>query len=259
MEKILEVKGLKKLYSVRKFLGRGQTITALDEISFELYSSETLGIIGESGSGKTTLALILMGLVKADAGDVFYRGENLFQLYRRNGKIMRRKIQIIFQDPFNTLNPRFSIGATLLETLKVHKIARANIAQKLVIETIKQVGLNEEYLEKYPHQLSGGERQRVAIARALILRPEVLICDEPVSSLDLSIQAQILKLLLELQDTYKLSMIFISHDINVVALMSHRIMVLYQGKILEIGKSEEIITKPSNPYTKNLLQLSKLS
>jgi len=254
---ILKVENLNKVYILKSAFKVKGKVEALREVSFSLNENEVLGIIGESGSGKSTLAYIIAGLIKPDSGKVFFKGEDLLSLYRTSRKI-RQKIQIIFQDPYNTLNPRYTVYQTIAEPLLVHRICPRRDVKEKVIHVIESVGLQSDYLNKYPHQLSGGERQRVAIARAIILKPQVLICDEPTSNLDLSIQAQILNLLLNIKNQRGLSILFITHDINIASIISQRVIVLYKGRIVEEGNVDEILSNPRNSYTKTLLSASFL-
>jgi len=249
---ILKVEKLNKVYILKSAFKVKGKVEALREVSFSLNENEVLSIIGESGSGKSTLAYIIAGLIKPDSGKVFFKGEDLLSLYRTSRKI-RQKIQIIFQDPYNTLNPRYTVYQTIAEPLLVHRICPRRDVKEKVIHVMESVGLQSEYLNKYPHQLSGGERQRVAIARAIILKPQVLICDEPTSNLDLSIQAQILNLLLNIKNQRGLSILFITHDINIASIISQRVIVLYKGRIVEEGNVDEILSNPRNSYTKTLL------
>lgn len=225
---------------------------AVKDVSISLYKGETIGVVGESGSGKSTLAYAILRLVNS-SGKVIFLGKELPSNLKEM-RPFRKNIQIIFQDPFSSLNPRFSILEIVCEGLRVHekKLSIKDLHTKAA-EALKQVGLEEEFLYRYPHELSGGQRQRVAIARALVLQPKVLVLDEPTSALDRSIQKDVLKLLNELQQQYKLSYIFISHDLKVVKCMAHRIMVMYQGQVIEQGKSEDIFANPKMEYTKNLL------
>lgn len=258
MTEILSVENISKTYPIKgAFLRVKGYVHALKEISFTVNRGETLTLIGESGSGKSTLALIVAGLILPDSGRVLLNGLDLIALYKKNPKI-RREIQIIFQDPFNTLNPRFRVFDTLSEPLLIHRIFLRRRIKEETVKILEMVGLSPEYLYKYPHELSGGERQRIAIARAIILRPQLLICDEPTSNLDLSIQAQILNLLLKIKKEKNLTLLFITHDLNIAGFISDRIIVLYEGKIIEEGIKEEILTHPQNSYTQSLLEASTL-
>jgi len=258
MSQFLKVEGISKTYKLKgAFFKVKGYVEALKDITFDMQEGEILTVIGESGSGKSTLALIIAGLLNPDSGKVIFKGKDLLALYK-NDPTMRRKIQIIFQDPYNTLNPRFRVYDTLSEPLLIHKLIPRRKIRNKVEEILGMVGLSPDYLYKYPHQLSGGERQRVAIARAMILEPELLICDEPTSNLDLSIQAQILNLLLKIKKERKLSLLFITHDISIAGFISDRIIVLYKGKIIEEGSKEEVLNSPRQEYTRTLIEASIL-
>ncbi|WP_041082136.1 ABC transporter ATP-binding protein [Thermotoga profunda] len=222
-------------------------LRAVQEVSFEVEKGSVFSIVGESGSGKSTIARILSGIYKPSSGKIFYEG-NL----RENLK--NRDIQMIFQDPDSSLDPRKTVAFIVEEGLRVHKISNKNERKKLVINAIKSVGLTEDVLKKYPHQLSGGQKQRVAIARSLVLRPKLLILDEPTSALDVSVQAQILNLLMELKEKYELTYILITHDLKIVNHISDQTMVMYLGQIMEMGKTEHVMQEPLHPYTKGLLE-----
>lgn len=254
---ILRVENIHKKYLLRSAFKIKGEVEALKDISFRLYKNEVLGIIGESGSGKSTLAYIIAGLIQPDSGKIFFKDKDLLKSYRTDKEI-RRKIQIIFQDPYNTLNPRYTVYKTIAEPVLIHRICPKKEIKDRVIQTMELVGLQADYVNKYPHQLSGGERQRVAIARAIILQPELLICDEPTSNLDLSIQAQILNLFLDLKQKINISMLFITHDINLASVLSQRVIVLYEGRIVEEGIAEEVLTNPQHSYTRQLLTASTL-
>jgi len=244
-EPVLKVENLTKQF---------EGFTALQSTSFLVYPGETLGIVGESGSGKTTLARVVLELIPATAGRILYRDRDITRLTRGQLKGMRKDLQIIFQDPYSSLNPRFSIGAAILEPMKVHRLHGndANRREK-VMELLQKVGLKPEHFNRYPHEFSGGQRQRVCIARALAVEPRLIICDESVSALDVSIQAQVLNLLNDLKRDFGLTYIFISHDLSVVKYMSDRLIVMKSGTIAEMGEADEVYANPGSEYTKMLL------
>ena len=230
-----------------------RTIRALDNVSLELKHGKTLAVVGESGSGKSTLARCLLQLLSLDEGELFFKGKNLKTLKIEEKKDLKRHIQMVFQDPYASLNPRMKIGEILEEGLLIHGLGDKISRDKKIRDMIKKVGLSVSDLTKYPHQFSGGQRQRIGIARALIVEPELVICDEPVSALDVSIQAQILLLLKELQKEFHLSYLFIRHDLRVVRHMADNIVVMHQGKIVEQGSTKHIYEKPKANYTRELL------
>ena len=237
------------------FSGKKEIIKAVDDVSFEVYPGETLGLVGESGCGKTTLVRSILRLNEAQAGNVFYKDINLTDLSENQLQPIRKDLQLIFQDPFSALNPRLSAGEAIMEPMKVHGILSDNSQRKSkVIELLERVNLRKEHFYRFPHEFSGGERQRICIARALSLSPRFIICDESVSSLDVSVQAQVLNLLNELKKDFGFTYIFISHDLSVVRFMSDRMMVMYQGKIIESGDPDEICKNPSSPYTRKLIE-----
>ena len=253
---ILEVKNLSTVYPGKKnFFGKPTSyLTAVDQVSFNLYPGEVLGLVGESGCGKSTLGRSIIRLQDADAGEVLYNGENLLSLSAGQMRKRRKDIQIIFQDPYSSLNPRMTVGKAIEEPLAVHNILSRKDRKQKVLGLLQQVGLEPEHYNRYPHEFSGGQRQRVGIARALALEPKLIICDESVSALDVSVQAQVLNLLNELKERYGLSLIFISHDLSVVKYMSDRIMVMQKGKIVEEGKPNEIYRNPKEQYTATLIE-----
>lgn len=255
-EKILEVKNLVVKFPRSKTLFGKVTSwnTAVNDVSFDVYEGETLGLVGESGCGKTTLGRAILRLVDAASGDILYRKGNILKMTEQEFRPLRRKIQIIFQDPYSSLNPRLMIGDALVEPMKVHEIGRNyNERKDYVMSLLKKVGLSEEHYFRYPHEFSGGQRQRICIARALVLNPEFLICDESVSALDVSVQAQVLNLLNDLKKEFKLSIIFISHDLSVVKFMSNRMVVMNKGKIEEVGDADDIYENPQSDYTRKLI------
>ncbi|HZV98157.1 MAG TPA: ATP-binding cassette domain-containing protein [Methylophilaceae bacterium] len=254
-EAILSARHLNKTYSQRsgKF-GFGSTkIKALDDVSIELHQGSTLAVVGESGSGKSTLARCLLQLQPLDSGEVLFHGRDLAKLTGKELRSVRRDLQMIFQDPFASLNPRMKVGEIVGEGLLIHGLGSNSEQQKKVEKILKRVGLAETDMQKYPHEFSGGQRQRIGIARALVLEPKVVVCDEPVSALDVSIQAQILLLLKELQQEMALSYIFISHDLRVVRHIADEVAVMHRGRLIEQGKVQDIYQAPAQEYTRNLL------
>ncbi|MGB1169694.1 MAG: ABC transporter ATP-binding protein [Flavobacteriaceae bacterium] len=253
-EPLLEIVNLKKYFYSHQGLLKNLAIKAVDDVSFKLYEGETLGLVGESGCGKTTLGRSILHLEEITSGKIFYRGKDITVLSKLELVDLRKEIQIIFQDPFSSLNPRISIGNAILEPMTVHKILPSYEDRKLyVLEILKKVGLQEDHFNRYPHEFSGGQRQRIGIARAIALKPKIIICDESVSALDVSVQAQVLNLLNELKKVFNFSYIFISHDLSVVKFMSDQLIVMNQGKIEEINDSDEIYRAPKSDYTKNLI------
>ncbi len=257
MTPILQVEGLVKHYPVQQGIVFKRTVghvRAVDGVSFELDRSHTLGIVGESGCGKSTLAQVLMRLEPPTRGRVEFHGEDIFAKRGQALHALRRSIQMVLQDPYTSLNPRMTVGDIVGEPFEIHpEVTPKGQRRRRVQELLDVVGLNPEHINRYPHQFSGGQRQRIGIARALALRPEVIICDEPVSALDVSIQAQVMNLLGELQREFGLSYVFIAHDLSVVRHLSDRVAVMYLGKIVEIGTEDEIYSRPTHPYTQALL------
>jgi oligopeptide transport system ATP-binding protein len=254
---ILEVRDLVKYFPVRVGVLFKHTIghvRAVDGVSFDLRRGETLGIVGESGCGKSTLAQVLMRLEPPTAGTVRFDGRDIFALRGGELRRLRRSIQIVLQDPYTSLNPRMTVGDIVGEPFEIHpEVAPKGSRRTKVRELLDVVGLNPEHINRYPHQFSGGQRQRIGIARALALRPDVIICDEPVSALDVSIQAQVMNLLGQLQSDFGLSYVFIAHDLSVVRHLSDRVAVMYLGKIVEVGTEAQIYSNPTHPYTQALL------
>jgi len=254
LKPLLEIVDLKKYFNPSVGFTRKPLIKAVDTISFKLYEGETLGLVGESGCGKTTLGRSIMQLEKVTSGKIFYKGKDITHLSKTALRNLRKEIQIIFQDPFSSLNPRISIGNAILEPMNVHGVLSNYKERKVyVIELLKKVGLEEDHFNKYPHEFSGGQRQRIGIARAIALKPKIIICDESVSALDVSVQAQVLNLLNELKSTFNFSYIFISHDLSVVKYMSDQLVVMNKGKIEEIDDADTIYKTPKSEYTKNLI------
>jgi len=256
-EPILQVRNLVKHFPLTSgilFKRQVGAVQAVDGVSFDLYQGETLGIVGESGCGKSTVAKLLMNLEKPTRGEIFYKGEDISRLSGRALKAVRRNIQMVFQDPYTSLNPRMTVGDIIGEPFDIHpEVAPKGERRKKVQDLLDVVGLNPEYINRYPHQFSGGQRQRIGIARGLALNPEIIICDEPVSALDVSIQAQVVNLMGRLQEEFTLSYVFIAHDLSVVRHISDRVGVMYLGKMAEIGTDTEIYDHPTHPYTQALL------
>jgi len=255
-EPILRIKNLKTYFPIKKGMFGKATdfVKAVDDVSFDVYPGETLGLVGESGCGKTTLGRALLRLVEPTGGEVLFNGTNITALDSKTLRDMRKDIQIIFQDPYSSLNPRITIGQAIMEPMQVHGILENDKARKeRVIELLQRVNMNESHFYRYPHEFSGGQRQRICIARALALKPKFIICDESVSALDVSVQAQVLNLLNELKREFDFTYIFISHDLSVVKFMSDRMVVMNKGKIEEMGDADEIYNNPQTEYTKNLI------
>ncbi|MCP4442679.1 MAG: ABC transporter ATP-binding protein [Aureispira sp.] len=253
---ILEIKGLKTYFpTARNFFGKTtQWVKAVDDVSFNVYPGETLGLVGESGCGKTTLGRTILRLTEATAGEVFFEGEDILQVKKKRLTELRKDMQIIFQDPYSSLNPRMTIGNAILEPMKIHGMLENDQARRdKVIELLETVSLEARHFNRYPHEFSGGQRQRICVARALALKPRFIICDESVSALDVSVQAQVLNLLIDLRKEYNFTYIFISHDLSVVKFMSDRMVVMNKGKIEEMGSADEIYSNPKTEYTQKLI------
>lgn len=256
MSALMEVNGLKKYFPIKSVGVLSKTqgyVRAVENVSFQIGEGETIGIVGESGCGKSTTGRLLLRLIEPTAGEVIFRGENLSELDRTGLRQMRRHMQLVFQDPFASLNPRMTVGGILEEPLKVHNLGDAAKRRETTLQMLSLVGLNPRHAAYYPHEFSGGQRQRVAIARALITRPKLVVADEPVSALDVSIRAQILNLMKELQDKLQLTYVFISHDLSVVRHVCDKVGVMYLGRLVEFAPKTDIFAKPLHPYTQALL------
>ena len=254
---ILEVKKLKKHFPVEGIFGKlGKNVgvvKAVDGVSFKLYEGETYGLVGESGCGKSTTGRAIINLIEPTSGEVLYNGNNILKQNKKENQKMRQELQMIFQDPYSSLNPRKRIGQTVEEPLVIHGIGNAEERTKIAMDILEKVGMRIDHYYRYPHELSGGQMQRIGLARALIMNPKIIIADEPVSALDVSIQSQVINLLKNLQEELKLTYLFIAHDISVVRHISDRIGVMYLGHIIEEGPTDELIKNPLHPYTKALL------
>ena len=253
---LLEVRDLKVHFPIRAGLLRRQTgsLKAVDGVSFNVEAGKTVGLVGESGSGKTTIGRTLVKLIPATSGQALWKGEDILPMTEKDFRPLRRRIQYIFQDPFGSLNPRMTIGAIIGEALEIHfKEITAGERADRVASLLKRVGLKPEMMGRHPHEFSGGQRQRIGIARALAVEPEFLICDEPVSALDVSVQAQIVNLLQDIQDEFGIALLFIAHDLAVVEHISDTVLVLHRGKIVESGTAREVLENPTDSYTRELL------
>ena len=255
MAKLLQVVGLEKHYPIQRGIWQRRvgTVRAVDGVSFELEEGETLGLVGESGCGKTTLARTIVRLTTPTAGHVLFDGMDVHGLDRHPLRKLRSKMQMIFQDPYSSLNPRMKIGASIGEPLAEHTSSSRTERQERIRELMEIVGLDPSFSDRYPHEFSGGQRQRIGIARALALNPNLIVCDEPISALDVSIQGQIVNLLKDIQERFGLSYLFVSHDLGMVRHLCDRVAVMYLGKIAEIGSGQDLFRKPRHPYTKALL------
>jgi peptide/nickel transport system ATP-binding protein len=253
---LLEVKNIEKEYfSKAGLFNKIEPFKAVDNVSFKLYPGETLGLVGESGCGKSTLGNAILQLDKATFGQILYRGKDITNLSKSDIRKLRKDIQIIFQDPFSSLNPRIPVGKAIMEPMKVHKLYNSdNERKEKVLDILDQVGLSEDYFYRYPHEFSGGQRQRIGIARTIALNPKLIICDESVSALDISVQAQVLNLLNDLKENFGFTYIFISHDLSVVKYMSDQLLVMNKGKIEEAGDADSIYNNPKTEYTKKLIE-----
>ena len=259
---LLSVRDLKRHFALagRLFGGPARSVQAVDGVSFDIFAGETLGLVGESGCGKSTTAKLLLGLLRPQSGSIVFDGDDLAQFDRARWKPIRKKLQMIFQDPSASLNPRMTAGAIIAEVMQVHGIVGDRTARDArVVELLEQVGLKPEHRHRYPHEFSGGQRQRIGIARAIAVEPKLIVCDEPVSALDVSVQAQIVNLLEDLRSRLGLSYLFVAHDLSIVEHLSDRVAVMYLGRIVEIGPTQAIYGAPAHPYTEALLDAAPVA
>ncbi len=254
-EDLLQVRDLKKYFPIKGGLLRRTVadVKALDGVSFTIKRGETLGLVGESGCGKTTTGRTILRLIEATSGEVIYNDQNVLTASRREMREMRRDMQIVFQDPYASLNPRIQVGESIAEGLRIHGIGTAKERRDRVVAVLERVGMNASHLRRFPHEFSGGQRQRIGIARALVMEPKLIVCDEPVSALDVSIQAQVLNLLKDLQDDLGLTYLFIAHNLSVVEHISNRVGVMYLGRMVELTSRDELFSHPMHPYTQALM------
>ena len=257
MDKHIRVKNLKKYFPVKQgiFQREKKLVYAVDDVSFDIVQGETLGLVGESGCGKSTVGMTIMRLIEPTAGEVIFDDTNIFELDNESLRAMRKKIGLVFQDPYSSLDPRMQVLDIVAEPLKTHTSLKNHALREKVLELLSQVGLGREHLNRYPHEFSGGQRQRISIARALALNPSFLILDEPTSALDVSVQAQVLNLISDLQQQLNLTYLFISHNLAAVEHVSHRIIIMYLGKIVEMGNTRSIFSNPLHPYSEALLSV----
>ncbi|MHB1652592.1 MAG: ABC transporter ATP-binding protein [Desulfitobacteriaceae bacterium] len=253
---LMEVVELKKFFYLKGgglFLGKSETVQAVNNVSFHLLEGETYGLVGESGSGKSTIGRAILRSIEPTSGKVFYRNRNIFALPRSELDKLRKEMQMVFQDPYSALNPRIRIGKAIQEFLDIHEVGDKGSRKEIVMDLLSKVGLQPEYYERFPREFSGGQRQRIVIARALSLKPKLIVCDEPVSALDLSIQSQIINLFKDLQKQFKLTYLFISHNLNVIRYVSDRVGVLYLGELVEEANVDDLFETPLHPYTQALI------
>lgn len=247
---LLEVEGLKKYFQV----GKGQTLKAVDDISFQIKKGQTLGLVGESGCGKTTVGRTLLRIYEPDAGKILFDGMDISRVSKKEAKELTRRMQMVFQDPYASLNPFFTVGEIVEEGMKIHKMYHSETERmERVYELLEMVGLNKDHANRFPHEFSGGQRQRVGIARALALNPEFIVCDEPISALDVSIQAQVVNMLLKFQEEMDLTYLFIAHDLSMVRHIADQTAVMYLGTMVEYGSTRDVYEHPVHPYTRGLL------
>lgn len=248
-EPLIQVRNLKKYFNV----GGDNILKAVDDVSFDIKKGETLGLVGESGCGKTTCGRTVLGMYSATSGEIIFSGKNVSKMDRKNRREFKKNSQIIFQDPYASLNPRMTVGDIIAEGIDIHKLYNQKERLDKIYEILSLVGLNKEHSNRFPHEFSGGQRQRIGIARALAIEPKFIVCDEPISALDVSIQAQIVNLLIKLQKELDLTYLFIAHDLSMIKHISDRVGVMYLGCMVELGESSEIYSNPLHPYTKALL------